>query len=415
MNLLRYLLPAAMVGLALTSRLDGQTAWTRHTIDASSRGADGVRAADADGDGDLDIATGWEASGVTRLYLNPGAAAAHRPWPIVHCGDARKVEDAVIVDVDGDGAMDVVSATEYRSEKVLVHFAPRDPASYADSTAWTTRAFPESVVPASYWMYSLPMDVNGDGRVDLVVGSKQKAGQVGWIEAPAGDRRDLGRWRYHRITEAGWIMSIRAWDVDGDGDRDILISDRKKYRPGQGIRWLANPGPAAAAKGPWASHVIGMRHEPAFIDIGDLDGDGDIDIAGISVHRKLAWFSRPDDPRQPWIQHAIDWPDGVGTIGKSVRIVDVDGDGRMDLACTFSGAEGKSGLSWLSYRNAPTDASWIRHEVAGPEGIKFDRIEPIDVDGDGDVDLLTTEERGATTAGQDALGVVWYENPTVGP
>ena len=38
------------------------------------------------------------------------------------------------------------------------------------------------------------------------------------------------------------------------------------------------------------------------------------------------------------------------------------------------------------------------------EGVKFDRIETIDLDGDGDLDVLTCEER-------DNLGVIWYENP----
>jgi len=48
---------------------------------------------------------------------------------------------------------------------------------------------------------------------------------------------------------------------------------------------------------------------------------------------------------------------------------------------------------------------WKEHRVSGPEGIKFDRIELLDVDGDGDLDLITTEERAL-------LGVVWYENPS---
>ena len=66
-----------------------------------------------------------------------------------------------------------------------------------------------------------------------------------------------------------------------------------------------------------------------------------------------------------------------------------------------------------------TDAAWTRHTIdsgprgadgvrprpiAGPEGAKFDRIELVDLDDDGDLDLVTTEER-------DGLGVVWYENP----
>ena len=55
------------------------------------------------------------------------------------------------------------------------------------------------------------------------------------------------------------------------------------------------------------------------------------------------------------------------------------------------------------------DATWIDHEISGPAGSKFDRIELIGLDGDGDLDVLTTEEND----GPDSLGmgVIWYENP----
>ena len=46
------------------------------------------------------------------------------------------------------------------------------------------------------------------------------------------------------------------------------------------------------------------------------------------------------------------------------------------------------------------------HEISGEEeGAKFDLIQTLDLDGDGDLDIVTCEER-------DNLGVIWYENPT---
>ena len=50
--------------------------WARHTIDDSSKGADGIRLADINGDGLPDIATGWEEGGIVRAYLHPGKAKA---------------------------------------------------------------------------------------------------------------------------------------------------------------------------------------------------------------------------------------------------------------------------------------------------------------------------------------------------
>ena len=54
--------------------------WIRHTIDNTSRGADGVRLADVNDDGLLDIATGWEEGGQIRVYLNPGGQVARPSW-----------------------------------------------------------------------------------------------------------------------------------------------------------------------------------------------------------------------------------------------------------------------------------------------------------------------------------------------
>ena len=58
----------------------------------------------------------------------------------------------------------------------------------------------------------------------------------------------------------------------------------------------------------------------------------------------------------------------------------------------------------MSYRESPTERLWQEHDISGPEGVKFDRIELVDMDADGDPDVLTCEEI-------EDLGVFWYENP----
>ena len=55
--------------------------WRCHIIDEAPRGADGVKLADVNHDGLLDITTGWEEGGVTRVYLDPGPARAKGKWP----------------------------------------------------------------------------------------------------------------------------------------------------------------------------------------------------------------------------------------------------------------------------------------------------------------------------------------------
>ncbi|MCH8192994.1 MAG: VCBS repeat-containing protein, partial [Planctomycetes bacterium] len=125
---------AALLGQQSLAEQRGP-AWSVHVIDSGLSGGDGVRLLDVDDDGDLDLAVGWEQSGVVRLYLNPGPVAAVRSkWPAIDCGPAPNVEDAMPADIDGDGRIDVVSCTEGSNRRVLVHFAPRE-GSYADSAA----------------------------------------------------------------------------------------------------------------------------------------------------------------------------------------------------------------------------------------------------------------------------------------
>lgn len=78
--------------------------WTRHVIDDFSRGVDGVRLADVNGDGWMDVATGWEEGGQVRVCLHPGAAKAKQKWQAVTVGEVHSLEDPVFVDLDNDGA-----------------------------------------------------------------------------------------------------------------------------------------------------------------------------------------------------------------------------------------------------------------------------------------------------------------------
>lgn len=61
---------------------------------------------------------------------------------------------------------------------------------------------------------------------------------------------------------------------------------------------------------------------------------------------------------------------------------------------------------WMSYNKSPTENVWEPHKIAGIEGSKFDLVELLDLDGDGDLDVITCEEG-------ENIGVIWYENPTI--
>ncbi len=378
--------------------------WQRHAIDQSSRGADGVRLADVNGDGKLDIATGWEEGRQVRAYLNPGPKKSKSLWPAVTVGQVHSAEDAVFADVDGDGAFDVVSCCEGKERSVFIHWAPPNAENYQTPTAWQTEAIPVAE-KAKMWMFCLPMELDGKPGVELIAGAKGKEAQVGWFES-GPNRRDLHQWRWHAIYEAGWIMSLIARDVDGDGDQDVILTDRKGKN--QGCKWLENPGPGPKQKQLWKEHAIGgIDQEVMFLGAGDVDQDGREDFAVAVRGGAVLVFHRTSEKRPAWETVEVPMPSETGT-GKGAGIGDVDGDGLPDFVITCENAKGTSGVFWLKQEksDAFNNAKWTAREISGKtEGVKFDLVELIDMDGDGDLDVLTCEER-------DNLGVIWYENPT---
>jgi len=407
---------AATIGLALWASTTAATfeqcgrgtPWTRHVIDDSSRGADGVRLADVNDDGMLDIATGWEEGGITRVYLNPGPAEAHEKWPAVTVGRTPSVEDAVFVDLDDDGAVDVVSCCEGSTRTMFVSWAPVDRRDCLNPEAWRQETLPPSA-GIMQWMFCIPMQVDGKNGVDLVAGGKGDTARIGWFESPH-DPRALAEYTWHPISDAGWVMSLILSDMDGDGAQDIVTSDRRGRL--RGCRWLENPGPGPEQRTRWRNHFIGGReNEVMFMTIADLDGDGSKDALAAArdeTGQNVLCFHRPAGPRETWTVQVIPFPEGTGT-AKSVAVGDIDANGRPDIVVSCESAETpRSGVVWMSR----TVSGWQPHEISGKTGIKFDRLELLDLDGDGDLDVLTCEEKAKDTEGKrKGLGVFWYENP----
>ncbi len=359
--------------------------WKRHVIDESFRGADGVRLADFDGDGLQDVVTGWEQSGIVRLYLHPGHERATEAWPAVTVGKAGSPEDAVPLDLDGDGDLDVVSCHEGKTRQVYVHHnaAGKERPSLMRRGNWTSSAFEQ--IDGQMWMFAEPIWLRHDRR-GLIVGSKGHDGSITLLIAPRQQAANLDLWQVVRIRDAGWIMTLKSLDMDGDGDQDLLFSDRKGDQ--RGVGWLEQPDRSASE--PWREHPI---------------GGSDYEVMFVDAMRNRVLVSTRDSvcvdfvrqKNHEWTAMTFANPSGV-PFGKAIKQFANEMIVLTANTAADKQANPKRPGVWLRY----PDQTW--QAIDPTPAIKPDRIECVDLDGDGDLDVMTCEER-------KNLGVIWYENP----
>jgi len=387
-------LSACLLAFIANSTCLGNEPWQRHTIDSSSIGADGVRLADFNQDGNLDVVTGWEESGVIRIYLNPGPDNSKQLWPYCQIGEGKSPEDAVAFDIDGDGILEVISCHEGKFKQILVHKfngysdvlpADRNDQELLDPANWTTSSV--SKLAGQQWMFATPIKLRNSCH-GIVFGSKGPQATLTLLLQPSEKVKDLNRWRPIRLRDCGWVMSIQNIDMDNDGDIDIVFSDRKTNT--RMVGWLEQPNQSVEDR-EWEQHEIGAAStEPMFIEASSN--------RILVPTRDSNWIDFRKTKDGNWKNNIHGNPPSV-PFGKAIRAL-----GENNIILTANTAADKE--------SEDQPGIWLKRPTTGWQPIgtsnecKFDRMELIDLDGDGDLDILTCEERRR-------LGVVWYENPGV--
>jgi MYXO-CTERM domain-containing protein len=203
-------------------------------------------------------------------------------------------------------------------------------------------------------------------------------------------------------AEGCYSNYVALADLDGDGDLDIVFaSGGGYYVPGtaQPMAVYLNDG-AALFSEVHATAFGGFTGRLRQVAIGDIDGDGDLDVVAPD-----SWAMQPDavfvnDGQKP-PTFANEGAARLGTSSRAAaaRLGDVDGDGDLDLVLSDWGtAPPDSPGTAKVYRN---DGTGTFTELAGavPQGTQAIGTGPIDmdlvdVDGDFDLDLVLASRKG---------------------
>ncbi len=339
----------------------------------------------------------------------------------------------------------------YRVMRSLVLLASMMSLTADSSPAQSTNLEFQPVVitnEANLWWARATGDLDGDGLLDIALQNNNgHGGWLGWLQA-----KDKGTsWQVHIIAEKGpkdqtfACGDMDIGDIDNDGDLDILGFEH----PGEwdqgsaptAIYWYENPS--------WKAHAIGQA--PAFIkdlnlvdfnrdgrldlatmvyekntmtifrqdspsswtkaqefvvpnlhegmDVGDIDGDGDLDVAADGY-----WIENPGgNLAGDWKQRSINdkWHNQTDDWSKNATKVfcrDITGDGRVEVFISHSERKGYP-VAWYG-SDDPKNGSWTEHIIVKDLPAAH-TLQVYDMDGDGDFDVLT----GINKNRAKALGV----------
>jgi hypothetical protein len=229
-------------------------------------------------------------------------------------------------------------------------------------------------------------DLDGDGDLDAFVTNwSGKPDQV-FLNDGQGNFTDSGQ------KLGNWYGSdVALGDVDGDGDLDALVSNNGEEPDNAPVLWI-NDGHANFTQ---SAQKWGATNASA-VALGDLDGDGNLDaFIAISSHRG----ANPAD--KVWFNDGYGvFTDSGQSLGKSyslsVELGDLDGDGDLDA---FTGSWKESPHIWLNDGNGRFTDSPLKLYSPNADGIAF-----ADMDGDGDLDVLVATN---TWEGGDGKHKLW--------
>lgn len=364
----------------------------KHTLSATFDGAASVYAADIDGDGDMDILGSASPGGGRISWWENGLNGSIWTEHTVMAGTFAGVRSVLAADVDGDGDTDIVGTASNAGEVRWWENGAGDGSAWTEHMVGGTNGSPKSISVA---------DIDGDGDIDVASAAHSfGVGGVQWFENTAGDG---STWTVHTVYTAlaNWdsARSVFATDLDADGDIDLLGA---LGEDSSDIKWWENTAGDASV---WAEHVVDTAFDSASaVYSADVDGDGDKDIVGGAYGGGVAWWENTAGNATAWARHDMT----AGTYTTSVFVADGDNDGDMDvIGASLGGPYANSPIGNIAWwDNTAGDGSSMLRQQVDTVDIGYSQgdrsVFAIDIDGDGDMDLLG--------AARETDEISWWES-----
>jgi len=371
---------------------DGAGNWTLSTTDSLSSYIQRVVITDFDGDGDKDVLTGsyeW-ASGTystLTLFRNNGTGT-------LTATQLARVQDSSlytfqVADIDSDGDKDIITsnsswnnAAQTNQTQVSVYTN--------DGTGRVSRST-AATLNTSYGYSIYLRDVDGDGDTDLWYG-----GTATWLKNDghgAFTQQQVAQISTDQNNGSFWWL-----DVNGDG-RDDLINTTGAYSGSTysyTVRAYINQG-----AGRFSAAVVSSVGSDWSSQFADVDGDGDLDL----LSYRSSWVNNASQ-----VTYTVHRNDGTGKFASTAEtlsgldayaqlFVDLNGDGATDFVGVNNVWNSTSSQTDSTLRLALSGSrGYTASTLATVNGGYFQQVYAVDLDGDGDKDLLSTVWRSDQTS-----------------